>query len=127
MKDIKELENRLTKLEQNQFTLEDRECLRELRVKVGVFWNIIEKEAPRLLRQHLTPHLDALLAKAEGGISRLSKDEKKELKQLVDEQYRKELEKENLNDPGRALILALYRGVLEVEAEEDEEADKEKS
>jgi hypothetical protein len=134
--DIKELENRLTrlegnqftdidrdrltKLEQNQFTPQDKKCLRELDVKVGVFWSIIEREAPRLLRQHLTPSLDALLAKAEKGISKLSKKEQMELKKLVDEQYDATVNSGDLEDPGRALVLALYKGVLEVETNSKE-------
>lgn len=119
--DIKELENRLTKLEGNQFTDTDKERLRELTVKVGVFWNIIEKEAPRLLRQHLTPHLDALLAKAEGGLSKLSKKEQIELKELLEEQYSAVVNNKDVEDPGRALVLALYKGVLEVETNSKED------
>jgi len=107
---------RLTTLEGNQFTSEDRKGLRALEVKVGVFWNIIEKEAPRILKQNLTPLLDALLTKAENGIAKLPRDELLELKRLLDERYADITNGGDVEDPGRALVLALYRGVIEVEA-----------
>uniref|UniRef100_A0A6M3MGX8 Uncharacterized protein n=1 Tax=viral metagenome TaxID=1070528 RepID=A0A6M3MGX8_9ZZZZ len=110
--DIRTLENRLATLEGNQFTSEDREGLRALEVKVGVFWNIIEKEAPRILKQHLTPLLDALLAKAENGIANLPREDLLELKRLLDERYADITNGDDVKDPGRALVLALYRGRL---------------
>lgn len=118
-KDIKELENRLTRLEEHQFTPEDRTRLRELDVKVGIFWGVIEREAPKILRQRLTPHLDALLAKAEGGISKLSRNEQIELKKLLEEQYDKVVNSGDIEDPGRALVMALYKGVLEIKTKEE--------
>uniref|UniRef100_A0A6M3MDN2 Uncharacterized protein n=1 Tax=viral metagenome TaxID=1070528 RepID=A0A6M3MDN2_9ZZZZ len=114
--DVRALENRLATLEGNQFTSEDREGLRALEVKVGVFWNIIEKEAPRILKQTVTPLLDALLTKAEKGIAKLPRDELLELKRLLDEQYSNIANGGDVEDPGKALVLALYRGVVEVEA-----------
>ena len=108
MSDVKEYENRLTFLEQNIFSKDDRVCLHELEVKVELFWRIIETEAPKLLKRTITPHLDTLLSKAEPGLLNLSVEERSELVTLLVEQYRAET-KGDVEDSGRALVNALYR------------------
>ena len=118
-KDVRDLENRLTNLEGNQFTDEDRKTLKELEVKTGVFWNIIVEEAPKLLKQKITPYLDVLLSKAESGLSGLTQAEKKELLSLLDERYAV-LTKGDVEDSGKALVLALYKGILEIEVSNQE-------
>jgi len=117
--DVRVLENRLTTLEGNQFTDEDRKTLKELEVKTGVFWNIIVREAPKLLKQKITPYLDVLLSKAELGLSELTPSEKKELLSLLDERYAV-LTKGDVEDSGKALVLALYKGILEIEVSNQE-------
>ena len=117
--DVRVLENRLTTLEGNQFTDEDRKTLKELEVKMGVFWNIIVREAPKLLKQKITPYLDVLLSKAELGLSALTPSEKKELLSLLDERYAV-LTKGDVEDSGKALVLALYKGILEIEVSNQE-------
>ena len=117
--DVRVLENRLTTLEGNQFTDEDRKTLKELEVKMGVFWNIIVREAPKLLKQKITPYLDVLLSKAELGLSELTPSEKKELLSLLDERYAV-LTKGDVEDSGKALVLALYKGILEIEVSNQE-------
>jgi len=117
--DVRVLENRLTTLEGNQFTDEDRKTLKELEVKTGVFWNIIVREAPKLLKQKITPYLDVLLSKAELGLSALTSAEKKDLLSLLDERYAV-LTKGDVEDSGKALVLALYKGILEIEVSNQE-------
>jgi len=103
-----QMENRLATIEANSFNPSDRESLSELQVKVGVFWSIIESEAPKLLKRVTTPYLDILLSKAETGLSHLSSDEQLELYELLKVQYENEI-KGDVDAPGRALVNALYR------------------
>ena len=112
--EIKEYENRLTFLEQNTFTDDDRACLRELDIKVGVFWKLVESEAPKLLKRNSTPYLDALLSKAELGLNTLSIIELYELDTLLTEQYNEDLAAGDVESPGRALVNALYRARIKM-------------
>ena len=103
----KELEKRLVTLEQNSFTKEDRVCLSQLDLKMGLFWTIVEEDFPRLLRKMHTPIIDKLLDLAhEKKLENLSKVELEELMKRLDIQYINALE---LEDSGRAMAIAIYR------------------
>lgn len=108
--DTKRLENRLTRLEGNQFKPEDRECLHEVEVKMNLFWSIVEKEFPRVLMKQRTPVLDLLLEKAEiNGVSNLTEIEQDQLLDGLNQEYDRALETE---DSGRAMAISLFRATL---------------
>ena len=114
---VKKQENRLTKLEQFQFTQEDRQCLYELKMKMDLWWSIVEKEFPKLLIQKETPKLDILLEKASlFGVGYLKDKEKQDLATMLDDEYHTAIKNE---DSGRAMAIALYRAVVKYKAEGD--------
>ncbi len=114
LKKIKSQENRLTKLEQNQFRPEDRQCLYELKTKIDLWWTIVEREFPKLLVQVDTPKLDILLEKAGlFGVDYLGDKEKVDLETMLDDEYQSAI---NTEDSGRAMAIALYRAVVKYRA-----------
>ena len=107
---MKELENRITTNEQYRFTKEDRDCMNEMKLKVDLFWSVVEKEFPKILVRHETPEFDKLLNKASDGLDKLSLEELSRLSSTLKSQYKIAKEEEN---PGRAMAIALYKGVVE--------------
>lgn len=107
---VKDLEHRLTELESNRFTTEDRQCLQDLELKMSLFWSIVEKEFPRLLVQADTPVLDVLLMKAHRvGIATFTPTERQQLLDNLDVEYINAIERE---DSGRAMAISLFRATL---------------
>lgn len=109
--DIKEYENRLTKLEECQFKEADRKCLNQLEIKMSLFWNIVEREFPKMLQQANTPRLDIMLSKIRSvGFSKLTKEEAQETYNLLNEQYEEISRNEDKTD--RKIVLAFLKGAL---------------
>ncbi len=107
---VKDLEHRLTTLESNRFTSNDRQLLQDLELKMGLFWGIVEQEFPRLLIQKSTPALDILLARVHNvGISACTPAEQQQLLDKLDIEYILAIEKE---DSGRAMAISLFRATL---------------
>lgn len=107
---VQSIENRLTSLESNQFTQEDRNCLNELDMKMNLFWGIVEQEFPRLLVRSNTPTIDILLIKAsKSGVDSLSATEHKELIERLNVEYVNAIE---IEDSGRAMAISLFRATL---------------
>jgi len=112
------LEHRLTLNEQNQFNENDRRCLQEVVWKMGLFWDTVKTDFPKLLRQEKTPRFDALLDKAEANIGLLSPNEVNELTELLTnivESAKNENVKKR-EKPDRAMMAAFYRKVLQYES-----------
>ena len=108
--DIASLENRITILEQNQFTSSDKTCLHEVDVKMKLFWSIVEKEFPNILHSDKTPQIDKLLEKASKGTSNLSESEKKTLIKSLSNEKKEALKH---NNKSRALVVDFYTTVLQ--------------
>jgi hypothetical protein len=108
--DTRELEHRLTQLETNQFTKEDRQCLRDNDLKMKLFWGVVEKEFPKLLKQHRTPMVDKLLTKAAMGLDKLTPNETSKLMKALDNEFNIAVSQKN---PRRALMIAFYLKVME--------------
>lgn len=86
-------ENRLTKLEENMFTKEDRECLYYTKLKLDWFIRLKQEEAAKALKN--PPHLDGVLAMIETRpiddvLGDLSDETKQELLNFLDEKEKKE-------------------------------------
>ena len=111
MKDDKSLENRITALEGAKMTPDERKCLNEVNVKVGLLYGILVKELGQSLKQDSTPEFDELLESL--SLSKPANDEQT-LKLLgnVDREYVAAVASENT---GRRLALALLRGMLELD------------
>jgi hypothetical protein len=106
------LEKRLTDLENNKFTDEDRRCLIELNSRFNVIWGVFEKDLPKFLRQETTPELDKLIDKIEQvGIRGLTKAQYDQLDRYLTEEYEKTLRDETESLQDRGFRLALYRAV----------------
>ena len=115
--EVGKLENRLTTLEANKFTQEDRDCLNELDLKMSLFWGIVETEFPRILIKVHTPHIDILLVKAsKSGVSSLTDSEHNELVARLDQEYMEALDNE---DPGRGLAISFFRALLKFSKNKD--------
>lgn len=109
--DAKKLEGRLVTLEQHQFLENDRNCLKELELKMRLIWSIIEKEFPKLLKEPRTPYLDELLEKVEKtGLEALTKEQ---LGNLIDE-LGNEYELAKKDNSARALMIAFLKGSAEL-------------
>lgn len=54
------------------------ERIKDLEVKIGLFWKIVEQEIPKILHSPHTPEIDVLLEKVMGG--NITSDEAYELK-----------------------------------------------
>lgn len=105
-----ELENRLTKVEANQFTEADKNCLHELDLKMKLFWGIVETEFPIFLRRDKTPQLDILLDKARvNGVKSLTFDEVGFLDDELKKEYKQAIAE---HDSGRALAIAFYSTIV---------------
>jgi hypothetical protein len=108
--EVKNLEHRITVLEQNEFCQADRVCLYDIKMKMNLFWGIIETEFPKFLKKKRTPKIDRLLEKARMlGIDKLSSDELEELQKGLDFEYELSLKKE---DEGRALTITLFKAII---------------
>ena len=104
--EVKKQENRITKLEQTQFTIEDRKCLQDVSFKIGLVWSVIEKDFPKLLQKESSPKLDILLQKIDVcGFPSLMTEERVDLVKQLYEEYFKALKIEN---EGHAMRLSLY-------------------
>lgn len=101
------LTERLGKLELSQMTPKERLCLQDISLKMNLFWSIIEKDFPKLLKQETTPELDVLLDKITNGP--LTTEEHSRLVHLLDVEYNKATA---IEDSGRAMALALYKATL---------------
>jgi hypothetical protein len=115
--DAKELEHRLTILEQNQFTNEDRKCLQTVAVKMDMFYETAKREAPDILKHEHTPRYDELLKKArDEGINALTSEEANELIGLIcyDIDEMKKMD-ENKVSPGKIFIAAVYSDIIKWE------------
>lgn len=108
----KEMESRLTALESNQFTAEDRRCLYGVDVKMQTIWRFFERDLPAVIRSPHTPELDLLLDKAADGLGQMKVDEVKRLYTLVN----LECEQEKPDTPSlRIMTLSMYRSFLQHE------------
>lgn len=131
--DVANNENRITKIEGNQFTQadrdrlkfieddlkhcrfsdEDRKCLYDNTTKMALFWGIVQTEFPKILKQFDTPKLDKVFDKLINcGIRSLSIAEAKTFHLRLQTEYDAALKAEKAD---RALILALYNMVYEYE------------
>lgn len=109
--DVKILEHRITVLEQNTFCQDDRECLYDIKTKMGLFWGIIETEFPKFLRKKRTPKLDKLLERVKLlGIDKLSLEELEKLQKGLNFEYELSLKKED--DDARALAITFFRATI---------------
>ncbi len=108
----KEMESRLTALESNQFTAEDRRDLYAIDTKMQTIWKFFERDLPAALRSPHTPELDLLLDKAADGLGQMKVDEVKRLYKLV----QLECEQEKPETPSlRIMTLSMYRSFLQHE------------
>lgn len=108
----KQMENRITTLEANQFTADDRRCLYDLETKMNTIWKFFEMDLPGLLKSPHTPEFDLLLEKAENGLGQMKLDEVKRLYELVDLECASETKS---TEPLRVIKLSMYRSFLQHE------------
>lgn len=108
IKEMKSLENRLTKLESNQMTSRERESLSQLEIKMNLFWGVVESEFPKLLVRKSTPQLDVLLLKAAEGEA-LDSTEATNLIDGLNKAYASAVEAQ---DSTRAKVIAFYKAVF---------------
>lgn len=108
----KHMENRLTVLEENQLTSEDRRCLHDLDTKMNTIWKFFERDLPAALRSPHTPELDALLDKAKEGLGQMKVDEVKRLYHLITDECEGETKETNSI---RVMTLSMYRSFLKHE------------
>ncbi len=108
----KKMENRLTKLEENQLTVEDRRCLHDLDTKMRTIWKFFERDLPAALLSPHSPELDVLLDKAKEGIGQMTINEIRNLYTLVNEECENETPK---TDSLRIITLSMYRSFLKHE------------
>lgn len=108
----KKMENRLTKLEASQLTVEDRRCLYDLDTKMSTIWKFFERDLPSALHSAHTPDLDRLLDKAKDGIGQMTIDEVRALYKLVNNEIENEKPQ---TDNLRVITLGLYRSFLKHE------------
>jgi hypothetical protein len=113
--DAIELEHRLTILEQNQFTNDDRRCLMDTSIKVNMFYQAAKQEAPDLLKHAHTPRYDELLSKAQVNLSSLTNDEAEELLKLIQEDINAMKLTEDSRDAGKVFIATLYANMIRLE------------
>ena len=106
------MENRLTVLEENQLTTEDRRCLHDLDTKMNTIWKFFERDLPAALRSPHTPELDALLDKAKEGLGQMKVDEVRKLYHLIDQECEKETKE---TSSIRVMTLSMYRSFLKHE------------
>jgi len=120
LKEIREdavkLEHRLTVIEGNQFTQQDRKCLQETDLKMSLFWEAIKEDFPSLLKHAHTPKFDALLDKAKQSIGSLTSKEATELIKMLTSEIE---EAKQTEQPARAAIAAFYRSVLKYEVKQE--------
>jgi hypothetical protein len=109
--DAKQLEKRLTDIENHLFTDKDSDCLKDVALKIGLLWKVVEVEFPKILRNKNTPELDILLNKViDSGLSSLTAEEFTKLKNGLSDEYAKAL---LLEDENRAIPIALWQAILE--------------
>ena len=108
----KEMENRLTVLEANQFTSEDRRCLHDVETKMNTIWKFFERDLPAALRSPHTPELDELLEKAKEGLGHMRVDEVKRLYVLIEAECEQETKE---TSSIRVMTLSMYRSFLKHE------------
>lgn len=113
--DAVKLESRLTALEQNQFSADDRRCLHDLDTKMTTIWKFFERDLPAALTQPHTGRLDALLKEAKKGIGNMKVDDAKELFSLIKAEETECQETEEKSRSVRGLKLSMYRSFLEHE------------
>lgn len=106
------MENRITILESNQFTSEDRRCLYDIDTKMRTIWKFFERDLPLLLQKPHALELDALLDKAKEGIGQMKVDEVRRLYVLVNSECENEKPE---TDSLRVMTLSLYRSFLKHE------------
>jgi hypothetical protein len=112
------LENRLTKLEADQFTDQDRKCLYDIHSRFSILWRVFENDLPRFLKQEKTPQLDAILDRVEKvGLRGLTDSEYVLLEQYITSEYEKTLLDETVQD--RGFRLAIYRAVAKFSRNHD--------
>lgn len=109
----KRQEHRLTKLEANQFTAEDRRCLHDVETKMNTIWKFFERDLPAALTLPHTIRLDELLLKAKDGLGKMTISEARELFSLIkaEDTECKKTETQSI----RGLKIAMYRSFLEHE------------
>lgn len=95
--------------EVNEVTQDLSDRVKELEIKIDLFWRIVEKEFPRLLKQETTPNLDLILNIAENGYDCLTQEMAKDLYMRLKEEYRIALQHER---PCRGYLLVMYMGGL---------------
>ncbi len=106
------LMSRLTVLETNQLSQEDRRCLYDLDTKMSTIWKFFERDLPAALHSPHTEELDALLTSAKKGIGQMKVDDVRRLYTLIAE----ECEAEGKETPLlRIIALDAYRGFLQHE------------
>lgn len=108
----KRMENRMTVLEANQLTAEDRRCLHDLDTKMATIWKFFERDLPAALHSPHTPELDLLLDKAKEGLGQMKVDDVKRLYVLVAEECENETK---TTAQIRVIALAAYRSFLQHE------------
>jgi len=106
------MENRLTVLEANQFTSEDRRCLHDVETKMNTIWKFFERDLPAALRSPHTPELDELLEKAKEGLGHMRVDEVKRLYVLIEAECEQETKE---TSSIRVMTLSMYRSFLKHE------------
>jgi hypothetical protein len=109
------LEHRLTVVEQNQFTNEDRRCLMDTSIKVNMFYQAAKREAPDLLKHMDTPRYDELLSKAKEEIQSLTAQEATELIKLINDDIIKMKQNEDTMDAGKVFMAVLYSDMIRLE------------
>ena len=104
--------SRLTVLETNQLSQEDRRCLYDLDTKMTTIWKFFERDLPAALHGPHTPELDALLDKAKDGIGQMKVDDVKKLYNLIEQECEGETKETNSI---RVMTLSMYRSFLQHE------------
>lgn len=106
------LMSRLTVLETNQLSQEDRRCLYDLDTKMSTIWKFFERDLPAALHSPHTEELDALLTSAKKGIGQMKVDEVKRLYHLIAAECEGQTKETPLL---RIIALDAYRGFLQHE------------
>jgi uncharacterized small protein (DUF1192 family) len=104
---------------QNQFTIEERKCLIDTSIKVNMFYQAAKQEAPDMLKHSDTPRYDELLSKAKLDLSVLTADETNELLKLIQDDIDRMKLNESTRDAGRVFIATLYANMIKLEKKQE--------
>lgn len=104
------MEGRISKIEANQITTEERRCVQENDVKMKLIFGMVESEFPKFLRRDTTPSLDILFDKVKViGVKALTTEEASVFEGELEKEIQLAIKEK---DGWRAMALGFYSALV---------------